>query len=215
MAGHPNLFDPPGAVDPVSDRRAVVRGDFGEIRWGCGTPPAGRADEAWAFGSGRIFAWDRRPFRVELALLRAVPDLPPGMHVHDAWIGYWRLRGDTDGVPPELTCWVAIGIDRLDGGPDNGEALDAQTWENRQHRVSIGTEDSDALADATCRSVGDQSSLPVSSRRRVAGGGPRKRRVDLVCRRADPASRAVAAIRPPGSPGRGSARQCSVARQAR
>jgi hypothetical protein len=151
--GHRNLFDPPGALDPASDRRAVVRGDFGEIRWGCGTPPSGRADEAWAFASGRIFAWDRPSFRVELALLRAVPDLPPGMHVHDAWIGCWRLRGDTDAVPPELTCWVASGIDRLDGGPDNGEALDAQTWENRQHRVSIGTEDSDALAARAGRDV--------------------------------------------------------------
>jgi hypothetical protein len=130
-----------------------VAGPFGEVRWGCGAPPESSADLAWVSDDACLFAWERPPFLVELKLLRREVELPEGMRVDEAWIGYWRLRSDTAAAPPPLTCWIARGLEALDGGGDPGEHLDAQTWENDRHRVSIGTEDSEALLSRLGRGV--------------------------------------------------------------
>jgi hypothetical protein len=75
------------------------------------------------------------------------------MQISDGWMGHWRVWCRRTGPLPVLRCWVSADFGALDAGAESGENLDAQTWENDRYRVTIGTEDSEALAARAGRTL--------------------------------------------------------------
>ena len=140
------LFTPrPDSLVRASVTDAVVRWPGGVVRWGCGEPAAKPVDAAWETHDRRFFVWALPQCRVELALWRVVPELPEGMRIAEGWIGHWRVRLEAASRLPLLRCSLADGDEGCEGSPESGENLDAKTWEDGRRRITIGTEDSEAL----------------------------------------------------------------------
>ena len=156
------LFAPrPGALVRASVTDAVVRWPGGLVRWRCGEPGAERVDAAWETHERRFYAWALPRCRVELALWRVVPELPEGMQIAEGWIGHWRVRLEAAGRLPRLRCSLADGDEGYEGSPENGESLDAKTWEDDRYRITIGTEDSEALASRAGETLPSEWRTPL------------------------------------------------------
>ena len=95
---------------------------------------------------GHLFSWTLDGFTAELLLCRPQFSLPAGMAVDDCWAGMWRLRTSVSGERPEFSCIWVHGSHRAAVGPDSGEGLDAQSWEDGPTRVTIGTVDAELMA---------------------------------------------------------------------
>jgi hypothetical protein len=82
-------------------------------------------------------------YEIEFSVVEPEPILPPGMSVR-------RVRAVV------LRAFSRMGFERLDyrcqfvtdleGGPESGEGLEAQSWEGEHDIVLIGTEDGEALS---------------------------------------------------------------------
>ena len=99
---------------------------------------------------GYLLNWTLDSIVAELLLCRPRFTLPEGMAVTDCWAGMWRLRATTaptsSGERPEFSCRWESGYQLTEGGPNSGEWLAAQTWENAEAVVTIGTADGGGLA---------------------------------------------------------------------
>jgi len=96
---------------------------------------------------GYRFSWTLDGFTAELLLCRPRFSLPAGMAVDDCWAGIWRLRTSVVNERPEFSClWEPDSLWTERTGPESGEGLDAQTWENGSVRVTVGTVDTDWLS---------------------------------------------------------------------
>lgn len=158
MEQRPVLFDVPQPVviDGVRDSCVAYRGLT--LRWACG-PESGKPHTAsWRAGGAELYCWSQPSLRVELALLRFDPELPDGMQIDRGWLGVFRLQASRRVALPRLSCTLAGDVRGFTGGGDSGELLDAQTWDDGQTSVSIGTEDADAL----CRRARHARRLPPS-----------------------------------------------------
>lgn len=100
--------------------------------------------------SGYLLNWTIDGVVAELLLCRPRFTLPEGMSVTDCWAGMWRLRATTAATGPdecpEFSCRWEPGYQWTEGSPETGEGLDAQTWENVQTKVTVGTTDCEWLS---------------------------------------------------------------------
>ena len=116
--------------------------------------PVPAADEVWAMQNGVILAvWDLPQARVELLRASVRPRLPAGMQLDGCEAAVWRYRARSDGLALTLRCGWDILPEGADGGPESGQALDAQTWDVGSQSVTIGTEDSEWLAQRAARGL--------------------------------------------------------------
>lgn len=99
---------------------------------------------------GYLFNWTLDGIVAELLLCRPHVSLAEGMSVTDCWAGMWRLRATTAATSsnerPEFVCRWESGYQWTEGGPNSGEGLDAQTWENAETIVTVGTADCEWLS---------------------------------------------------------------------
>ena len=105
---------------------------------------------------GYLFNWTLDGVIAELLLCRPRFTLPEGMSVTDCWAGMWRLRATAAALPgerPEFSCRWEPGYQWTEGGPNSGEGLDAQTWENADALVTVGTADCDWLSGQAKRGL--------------------------------------------------------------
>ena len=99
--------------------------------------------------SAYLLNWTLDDVTAELLLCRPSITLPEGMATTDCWAGLWRLYAAPaaiSGVRPEFSCRWVPGYQWTEGGPSSGEWLDAQTWENAETIVTVGTADCESLA---------------------------------------------------------------------
>jgi hypothetical protein len=94
---------------------------------------------------GRILRWGTDLYEVELLICRPMFSLPAGMRTDDCWAGMWRLKASRRVPTSHFNCEWSIIPGYLEGSPESGECLDAQTWQNERMRITIGTQDSDCL----------------------------------------------------------------------
>ena len=104
-----------------------------------------RADESWEIPSGsRVLVWTNECLRAELLLGAVDVDLPPGMAVSGCHAAVWRLRARAEISSCRfIAAWTAHLT--ASGGPDSGEGLAAQSWDDGETTVTLGTADADWL----------------------------------------------------------------------
>lgn len=88
-----------------------------------------------------LFRWHLTEFEAELLLFR--PDIPMKLdyRVDDTWAAIWRVNALKDLDSCIYSCKWQDGYTWTDGGPHNGEGLDAQTFTDGCVNLTIGTED--------------------------------------------------------------------------
>jgi len=133
-AAEPKIITPLGTLTLDAEFDGVVVGDL--------KPSAAYQLER----DGHLFSWTLDGFTAELLFCRPHFTLPAGMAVDDCWAGMWRLRTSVSGGRPEFSCVWEHGSHGAAGGPDSGEGLDAQNWEDSKARVTIGTVDAEEMA---------------------------------------------------------------------
>ncbi len=94
-----------------------------------------------------LFRWKLPEAEVELLLFR--PAIPPNLQgrINDTWAGIWRLRALHSIDACYFSCNWQQGYSWTHGGPDSGEGLDAQTYDDGKTVVTIGTEDSQYIGN--------------------------------------------------------------------
>jgi len=93
-------------------------------------------------------------------LLEPQVELPPGMSVDG--IAAAILSVDAESSTQGFRFRCAWDRSPASGDPESGECLDAQSWDRDGHRVSIGTEDFDALCHRLPQIGFTESCYPVS-----------------------------------------------------
>lgn len=93
-----------------------------------------------------IYRWENYNFEAEFMSYKPINHIPDGMVVDDCIAVAWRLRAKkTINAPIEFKCIWDKNYVWKDYGANSGEYLDAQTWEDGIHYVTIGTEDGEYL----------------------------------------------------------------------
>lgn len=117
-----------------------------------------RADVSCTIPNGsRVLVWTNELLRAELLLGAVAADLPAGMAVSACHLAVWRLHARVD-IPScrFIATWSAARSPAF-GGPDSGQGLAAQSWNNGETTVSLGTADAEWLARC-----GPEWELPAS-----------------------------------------------------
>lgn len=82
-------------------------------------------------------------YDLELRVVEFQPVLPPGMSVRRVRAVLLKVSSDIGLEYLDFLCQFATAIE---GGPESGEHLDAQSWEGEHDIVVIGTEDGEMLS---------------------------------------------------------------------
>lgn len=94
-----------------------------------------------------IYRWENNSFEAEFLSYKPTNNIPDGMAVDNCIAVAWRLRAKkTIDAPVEFKCSWNKNYSWNDYGANSGEYLDAQTWEDGIHYVTIGTEDGEYLS---------------------------------------------------------------------
>ena len=95
-----------------------------------------------------------------IELLKPSVELPPGMSVDGVVAAILIVAADSTTPAFRFGCtWEQA---PTAGDPESGECLDAQSWDRDGHRVTVGTEDFDALSDRLPQIGFTESRYPVS-----------------------------------------------------
>ena len=89
-----------------------------------------------------ISSWIFEDFIVEFIRLNFAPKLPLGMKIENCILGAWRIKSLKKMVRCDFTCCLE---NDLEGFPEPGEGLIADSFENEYYKLSIGTEDEEYL----------------------------------------------------------------------
>ena len=133
----PEIITPLGTLSLDAEFDGIVIGDL--------KPSSAYRLEA----GGLLFNWTLDGMVAELLLCRPRSLLAEHMAVTNCWAGIWRLRATVSTFPgerPEFSCCWEPGYQWTEGGPYSGEGLDAQTWEDSQTMVTLGTIDCEWLS---------------------------------------------------------------------
>lgn len=94
---------------------------------------------------GGVTSWYYDEFIAECAICKSEIGLPAGMHISDHWIVIWRIQAKKAIKPLKFIMQWEENYTWNSGAPNSGEHLDAQTWDDGEIEVSIGTEDRESL----------------------------------------------------------------------
>lgn len=89
-----------------------------------------------------ISSWICDEYIAEFIRLNFVPKLPAGMKVDNCIFAAWRIKSLKKILECNFTCWLES---ELEGFPEPGEGLIAQSFENKSYKLMIGTEDEEYL----------------------------------------------------------------------
>lgn len=94
---------------------------------------------------GKVYVWNNVLFNAELLICRPQLNIPQEMKIDDCWVGIWRLEVCQDNSLCIYSC-VLEKNKRVNWSPNSGEHLDAQTWDDGNTYITVGTEDGERLA---------------------------------------------------------------------
>lgn len=103
-----------------------------------------------------ICCWIMKNIHIELFKSTVQTSLPQGMSVSACIAFLWRFKVLEDTNNLQFLCRFESLVDGLEGEPESGEDLIAQSWGNKKARVTIGTQDEEALM----RLVGRENGMP-------------------------------------------------------
>lgn len=89
-----------------------------------------------------LSSWVFEECNIEFLRLSFPPKLPLGMHVDYCFAGIWKIKLLTNRMAFKLSCFLDS---HTEPSPEPGERLLAQTFENSSVKLTIGTEDEEAL----------------------------------------------------------------------
>jgi hypothetical protein len=96
-------------------------------------------------GGGYILCWDTEFIDAELMIIPFMPRLPDDMKIDGGYAAVWRVRCKVNEVNCSFSAEWEEGYVWDDGGAESGQYLESQAWENKDIKVSLGTEDGEAL----------------------------------------------------------------------
>ena len=82
-------------------------------------------------------------YEIKLQVFKPDPNLPPGMSVKRVRAVLLKACSRTGFKRLDFSCRFDT---EINGGPESGENLDAQSWEGTQDIIVVGTEDGEALS---------------------------------------------------------------------
>ena len=86
-----------------------------------------------------LFSWEFENSIIELLKFEFIPKLPSDLVVDESYCVVWRIKSVKDiREPIFFSCKL---LSNLEGSPESGEALECQSFENDDFKLSIGTED--------------------------------------------------------------------------
>lgn len=89
-----------------------------------------------------IASWFFDNYLIEFLRLNFSPSLPLGMKIDECICGIWRIKSLKE-MNASFSCFFE---NDLEGYPESGERLIAQSFENNSIKLTIGTEDEESLA---------------------------------------------------------------------
>lgn len=89
-----------------------------------------------------LSSWSFKECHIEFLYLDFPPKLPSNMHVDKCVGGVWRIKTMSNEIAFKLDSHLESS---LKGSPESGEYLLAQSFEDSSIRLTIGTEDNEAL----------------------------------------------------------------------
>jgi len=92
-----------------------------------------------------IYAWVLKDIQIELLKVDIKPALSPPMKVSRCIAFLWRFRNLSKRIDLQFSCRLSFKGKKLEGEPESGEALIAQSWGDANARITIGTEDDELL----------------------------------------------------------------------
>ena len=97
-------------------------------------------------GGSMVCSWDAQMFRAEAIYGRIRPRIPKHMTVLDCWAIVWRVQvTSSPGGIRAIAQWAPDFV-WSERGPESGQFLDAQAFENAEVKLMIGTEDDEAMS---------------------------------------------------------------------
>lgn len=91
------------------------------------------------------YFWDLEHFHLEILKVECIPKLPLGMHVDKCIAFLCKFKNKAKKMSLKFRCCLFLNEENLTGEPESGEGLIAQSWEDDNFRLSIGTEDEEYL----------------------------------------------------------------------
>lgn len=95
---------------------------------------------------GKVFCWYSEFADIELLVCKPDVRIPSDMTLIDCIAGVWRVRANQTIKGCNFLAKWGECYTWLKGGPNSGEHLDAQIWEDGNVSVAIGTEDGERLS---------------------------------------------------------------------
>lgn len=95
-------------------------------------------------GGGYVYMWHTADFNLELLQMPVKPTLPPGIHVTRCVALFIKLQCFKE-IQPCFSCQLIWDQEHLEGEPESGEGLVAQSFQSHNMRLTIGTEDEERL----------------------------------------------------------------------
>ncbi|MDM5186471.1 hypothetical protein QUF99_03325 [Bacillus sp. DX4.1] len=95
---------------------------------------------------GSLASYSHSDFLAELVLCKPIVRIPSYMNVEKAYGAVWRVQSFVDNLSCDfLTALNPVNTLEIDSGPDSGEGLEAITWDYREYRLTLGTQDGTLL----------------------------------------------------------------------
>jgi hypothetical protein len=94
--------------------------------------------------SACIFGWSLKDIHIELLKVQVEPSLLPTMKISHCIAFLWRFKNLSKKVDLQLSCRCLF-KQQTKGEPESGEGLIAQSWDDTNVRITIGTEDEEDL----------------------------------------------------------------------
>lgn len=97
---------------------------------------------------GKLFSYVHADFIAELVICEPIIRIPPHMKIEKAYGAVWRVKSLSDQLNCEFhTVLNPVIPHEIDAGADSGEHLEALTWDYKEYRLTLGTEDGVKLVE--------------------------------------------------------------------
>lgn len=94
-----------------------------------------------------LLGWENENFRLELMKFKLFPSIPTNMSIDECYVFVSRIFAKNDLLSSSLfSCKWKEGYKWTNHGPNSGEFIDAQTWDDNKVFVTIGTENENILS---------------------------------------------------------------------
>lgn len=94
---------------------------------------------------GYVLCWYTDAIDAELMITPYNPPFPEDMKVDGCYAAVWRIRGKVKEISCRFISIWGKEYTWTEVGPESGEDLESQAWENSKLKISLGTQDGEVL----------------------------------------------------------------------